>query len=60
MYKASSSAFRLGLAHGKDAYLLDKEINNPFCPIDEIINHNEYEEAWNIGYEEESSFLRGT
>ena len=52
-YKINTSASKLGFRDGKDAYLLDRKINNTFDPLDEIIAFEEYEEAWYRGFEEE-------
>lgn len=50
-YKINSEASLLGLRDGKDAYLLDRKINNPYNPFSTA--YKEYENAWNQGFLEE-------
>lgn len=54
-YKLYSSAYVIGLRDGKDAFLLDRKLNNPYDPIDDRIAYQHYEDAWYQGYEEEQS-----
>lgn len=51
-YSIKSKASADGLRDGKDAYLLERKIKNPYDPFS--LAFKEYENAWYQGYEEES------
>lgn len=52
-YKIKSEASRKGLRDGKDAYLLDRPLKNPYDPFS--TEFGEYENAWYQGFEEEEN-----
>jgi hypothetical protein len=53
MYKIKTNASRIGLRDGRDAFLLERKMKNPYDPFS--MDFIEYENAWKQGYEEEEN-----
>lgn len=49
MIKIETDAFALGIRDGKDAYLLDRGLNNPYSPKD-LYSYSQYIKGWHIGF----------
>jgi hypothetical protein len=50
-YKIKTEASKYGYRDGKDSFLLERSINNPYQFG--TVAYHEYMDAWNRGYEEE-------